>query len=232
MMTPTAGLFMRAGLALSAGLIAAPVTAADWSAKIGAVSDYRYRGVSLSGGEPAVQASLSIEHDSGAYADLWGSSLAPDGDSHFEFDGTVGFAFDLGENLSADLSATAYVYPGDSQANALELTTQVEANHGPLTANLGLSLAPPQRGTRDEQNRRRTNGYVFGGIEYALGDSPLSLHAGTGYELGPWDMTEDGGKWDWSLGAQADFTFARIALDYVGSDAGDDGLVGSIAFRF
>src|SRR5688500_13330862 len=45
------------------------------SFEIEAVSDYRFRGISLSGGEPALQAEALLELDSGIFASLWGSTL-------------------------------------------------------------------------------------------------------------------------------------------------------------
>ena len=63
-------------------LAATSANAQDWSAEVGLVSDYRYRGHSLSNSTPALQASLAGEHDSGLYAELWarqsGGFLAQD----------------------------------------------------------------------------------------------------------------------------------------------------------
>lgn len=39
------------------------------------VSDYRFRGVSLSDGDFAIQGGIDISHDSGFYAGIWGSSI-------------------------------------------------------------------------------------------------------------------------------------------------------------
>jgi hypothetical protein len=49
---------------------------AQVSGSVGIVSDYRYRGYSLSGGDPAVQASVAWDRDSGAYAGLFASGAA------------------------------------------------------------------------------------------------------------------------------------------------------------
>ena len=221
-------------LALCAGLAATPAAAAaaDWSGEIGVVSDYRYRGLSLSNGKPAVQGSLSLEHESGAYAELWASSLTGSGPSRAEVDATAGYAFSLTEELSLDVSATYYAYPGAAGANALELTGMLEASRGPVTASLGLSAAPPQRGTRNEFGARKTNLYAFAGASYELASLPVTVRTSIGYERGPWDMAERSGKWDWSLGGEADFQRVRIGLDIVGSDAGDERLVGTLILAF
>src|SRR3546814_20629222 len=40
------------------------------------VSDYRYRGISRSDEDPALQASVTVQGDSGLYAGVWGATLA------------------------------------------------------------------------------------------------------------------------------------------------------------
>lgn len=232
-MLDTIGALAKAAvLAAGFGLAASSPAAADWSAEAGLVSDYRYRGVSLSDGKPAVQGAVSLEHDSGLYAELWASSLRGNGGSRTEVDATAGYARSLTETLSLDISATYYAYPGAAEANAIEFTGTLEASRGPLTASLGLSVAPPQRGTRDELGARKTNLYAFAGAAYQLASVPVTLRTTVGHESGPWDMAARGGKWDWSLGGEAQVGPGRIGLDLVGSDAGDESLVGTLILAF
>jgi len=227
------GVFARRSALLLAVLLAAtPATAQDWSAEIGLVSDYRYRGLSLSDRRPALQASIGLEHDSGAYAELWGSSLGGASASRAEVDATIGYAVGLSETLSADISATYYAYPGAAEGNALEITGTIEAVRGPVTASIGVSLAPPQRGTRDDFGKKRVNAYALAGVAYALPSLPLTLRAGIGHERGPWDMVPQGGKWDWSVGAGTELRKVRAGVDLIGSSAGDETLAGSLALTF
>jgi uncharacterized protein (TIGR02001 family) len=233
MVTARTGILGRLSTLALAGLLAATsANAQDWSAEIGLVSDYRYRGLSLSDRKPALQASLTLEHDSGLYTELWGSSLAKGSASRAEVDATVGYAIDLTETLSADVSATYYAYPGAAEGNALEITGTIEASRGPLTASVGLRLAPPQGGTRDELGAKRLNAYVFTGVEYALQSTPLTLRAAIGHERGPWDMASQGGKWDWSVGAGAELRNVRVGLDLICSNVGDETVAGSLALTF
>jgi uncharacterized protein (TIGR02001 family) len=74
----------RGGPALRHTLAVACIAAtgaahAQVSGSVGVVSDYRYRGYSLSAGDPAVQASIAWDGASGAYAGLFGSSVHPYG---------------------------------------------------------------------------------------------------------------------------------------------------------
>jgi hypothetical protein len=48
---------------------------AQFSGTVTAVSDYDFRGVSLSATDPALQASLDWAHDSGLYLGIWGSNI-------------------------------------------------------------------------------------------------------------------------------------------------------------
>src|SRR5687767_6006170 len=70
--------------------------ALDLSAEVGIVSDYRFRGISLSGRDPAVQGGVMIEHQSGAYAGIWASSLdKDDAGASTELNVYAGYAFEV-----------------------------------------------------------------------------------------------------------------------------------------
>jgi uncharacterized protein (TIGR02001 family) len=210
-------LAFRCAGAILAALAAWPATAQSISGEAGVVSDYRFRGVSLSDGHPAAQASLTLEHDSGFYGNLWGSTLGHG--SQTEIDLTAGYEAEISKIVSVDLFATYDAYPSDGSANYAEATAVMKVARGPASASLGVSFAPPQRGTRDESGRGHANAYVFGAVEYEVPKSPVTLKAGLGYERGWFDEVEHGGKRDWSIGAEVAFAPAKAGLAYVGSNA-------------
>jgi len=202
-------------------LWASSAAATDLSGDLGAVSDYRYRGVSLSREHPAAQASLTLEHGSGLYANIWGSTLGHR--SEFEVDLTAGYAAELSQHVSLDLSGTWYAYPSGGGDDYLEATGIATVTRGQESASLGVSYAPSQRATRSEDGRRHDNAYLFGTAEYALPEAPVTLKAGLGYERGAFDEVERGGKLDWSIGGEVEIKPAKLSLAYVGSNAdGDD----------
>ena len=216
---------MRALCTFAAALLwASPAAAVDVSGNAGLVSDYRYRGVSLSRGRAALQGELALEHDSGLYASLWGSTLGHDADTEVQLGG--GYAADLTERIGIDLSANYFVYPSAASDNYGEATGIVTATFGRVSTDLGVSYAPAQRGTGDADNL-----YAFGAAAYAAPKSPLKLTAAFGYERGAFDEVAGGGKWDWTLGGEVALAPARLGLAYVGSTA-DGGrrhaLVGSV----
>ncbi|HEY0630181.1 MAG TPA: TorF family putative porin [Sphingomicrobium sp.] len=221
---------IRLALALLAVCPASQTAAVDVSAELGAVSDYRYRGLSLSDGKPAAQASITFEHDSGAYGTIWSSTIEEPGfEADVEFDLTGGYSVELVESLSLDLSATYYLYPSEQSSNYVEGTATVEYAQGPATLSASVSFVPRQSGTKDEDDRKRRNSYWFLGAAYQLPKLPLTVTAGLGHEAGFFDEVEQGGKWDWSLGASVAFESLRLGVTYTGTDIEEDALVASLA---
>jgi uncharacterized protein (TIGR02001 family) len=202
-----------------AALVAvSPAAAQKVSGEIGVVSDYRYRGLSLSGGNPAVQGSLTFEQDSGWYAQAWFSTLGSSDPAASEIDLSGGFAKGLSDHLGIDISATFFAYP-DAPADAyFEATAAATLSRGQASARLGFSVVPPQRATGHD-----ANAYAFGEAELALPHVPLTVKAAIGYERGAFDEAADGGKWDWTLGGDLKLGPARFALAYTGSDVSGSG---------
>ena len=74
---------LSAAILLALGLGATPAFADEtdppsdftFSGYVQGVSDYRFRGYSLSGGDPALQGTINLNHSSGFYAGAWASSL-------------------------------------------------------------------------------------------------------------------------------------------------------------
>lgn len=100
------------GAALAAGATLASAGAAnagEISGNINLTTDYVFRGVSLSGNDPAVQGGFDWAADSERfYAGVWGSSLS----SGMEMDVYGGFTPDLGGPFSLDVGVIGYFYPG------------------------------------------------------------------------------------------------------------------------
>jgi uncharacterized protein (TIGR02001 family) len=214
-------------------LWASSAAATEISGELGVVSDYRYRGVSLSRGRPAIQGSLTIEHDSGLYAEAWASTLARPGDpTDSEVDFTAGFSKDLSGALNVDLSGTFFAYPSSGSDNYFEATAVVTATRGAASGRLGFSYIPPQRATRGDSGANHDNAYVFGALDYEIAKMPLTLKSVLGYERGKFDEVARGGKWDWTLGCEAEFEPVTFALTYVGSnaDGGDRNALVASAF--
>lgn len=182
----------------------------EWSADAGIVSDYRFRGLSLSRGHPALQGSVTAEDSSGFYGQLWGSTLGHGSDA--EVDLTGGYDAQLSEQVDVDFSANWYTYPTTGDSNYVETSAVVTYSRGPALAKFGISYVPPQGSTH-------ANKYLFSQASYDVPKSPVSLTASLGYERGWFDEVEHGAKWDWSFGAEVAAKPAKFCVTYVESNA-------------
>jgi uncharacterized protein (TIGR02001 family) len=173
------------------------------------VSDYRFRGVSLSDKDFAVQPTLTIKHESGFYVGAWGSNLAENPGDDVEVDIYAGFAG--GEELTYDIGATYYLYPGVSSFNYVEFTGKVGSTLGPLNLGLQLSYAPEQDNLGDNDNI-----YFGTNASFGIPNTPVTLTGSLGIEDGA--FTAGNEKVDWSLGANATFSGFTLGAAYVDSD--------------
>jgi uncharacterized protein (TIGR02001 family) len=93
--------------------LAPALAMAQASFSVGAMSDYRYRGVSLSDSAPSVQANATYDHASGAYAGLALARVRLDyTGSTVQGVAYAGMARRIGEQWSVDAGATAVRFNG------------------------------------------------------------------------------------------------------------------------
>jgi len=126
------------------GLLGAPalVVAAETSphsltGNVSLTSNYVFRGISQTGGDPAVQGGLDYSHSSGFYLGTWGSNVGWIEDyqgydsGNVEIDVYGGFRGGIGETgFTYDLGAIQYLYPG-KKAGAVDAdTTEIYAALG------------------------------------------------------------------------------------------------------
>lgn len=74
------------------------------------VSNYIFRGVTLSDEDPAIQGGVDYAHNSGLYAGIWASSYDNGGDSEIEVDWYAGYSFNLSDDVSVDIGGIRYYY--------------------------------------------------------------------------------------------------------------------------
>jgi uncharacterized protein (TIGR02001 family) len=107
------------------------------SYNIGAVTDYRYRGISQSRLKPAVQGGADFSHKSGFYLGTWASSIKwirdAGGDARAEVDLYGGYKTTVGP-VGLDVGALRYLYP-NSDLPVSPNTTELYAagTWGPAT---------------------------------------------------------------------------------------------------
>lgn len=107
------------------------------SFNVGAVTDYRYRGISQSRLKPALQGGADFSHKSGFYIGTWASTIKwikdAGGDANVEVDLYGGYKTTAGP-VGVDVGVLRYFYPG-SQLAINPDTTEVYAagTWGPAT---------------------------------------------------------------------------------------------------
>lgn len=103
---------LKAAIAATLLLIAG-VAQAQFSGTITAVSDYDFRGITQSAGDPALQGSLDYAHSSGWYIGAWASNI-DFGDccgEDIEVDYYTGFAGGAEDGIGWDVGLVYYTYP-------------------------------------------------------------------------------------------------------------------------
>ncbi len=108
---------------VSAGAFAqakAPEPDYTLSYNIGAVTDYRFRGIAQTSKKPAIQGGLDFAHKSGFYAGAWASNVRWIKDfngatkGNYEIDLYGGFKGEIAKDFTFDVGAIAYRYPGNN----------------------------------------------------------------------------------------------------------------------
>ncbi|MEA3013475.1 MAG: hypothetical protein QOD42_2020 [Sphingomonadales bacterium] len=203
----------------------------DITATATVVSDYRFRGVSLSDRDPALQGSVDITWR-GFYAGAWASSISRFADTNVELDLYAGYAGAAGP-VEYEIGAIAYLYPGgDGTGNVYEATGALSYRLGPVQAKLSAFYAP------DQENLAGDNLYLSAEAKAGIPGTPFTLFGQFGRERGSFY----GRKHDWSFGAEytrgpftASLGYFDTDLNGVTSGLGRNvrsGIVASASFEF
>ncbi len=247
MLTSVRSLMAATVLAGATFAAATPAMAQEVSVSANAaiVSEYRFRGVDLSGGDIAIQGGFDVGHESGIYIGTWGSSIDETsvGYGHTELDVYGGWAGDLG-GVSVDVGVLAYLYPNAPAGDFdyIEFYGSVGSSVGPADVTVGVAYAPSQDSLDFGPLLADDNLYLYGDVGIGIPDTPLSISGHLGYTDGALTYTNDGDAWDWSIGAEFAVTEAVSAgVAYVGAEGEvpapgynfvDDAVVGTLSASF
>ena len=217
------------------------------------VSDYRFRGISQTDKNPAVQGSITVSHSSGFYASVWGSSVSgyvvATNNTSQEIDLILGWKKTL-SGTTIDGGLLYYYYPKTTggYTNFAEPYVSVAHTFGPVTAKATVNYAPKQKALRLDQLTppNRDNVYLAGDLSAAIPNTPLGLTGHLGHSFGPsWLASDFNGKkgyTDWAVGATLTYKAITAGISYVDTDAvfisstgknvAKGGIVGSIGVSF
>lgn len=175
------------------------------------VSDYRFRGVSLSGEDITVQGTFTVSHKTGFYAGVWASGL--DGGTDFggtEIDIYAGWGGEVA-GLTVDANVTQYTYPnqtGNVPVDYLELLASVSKDVGPVNVKVGVGYTPEQSGFGDSSAVYIYNDYAIG-----IPKTPFTLKAHGGYNKS--DFNADPEAFDYSIGVDTSWKALTFGISYV-----------------
>lgn len=220
------------------------------------VSDYRFRGLSRSSGDPAVQGNVEVSHASGFYAGLAASSLdlGPVGPltdpvhSDMQLDIYGGWAGPLAGGWNADVGLLYYAFPAGNvgKGEFFEPYAAVSTTLGPVRGKLGVKYAWRQQALNFNGGRSDDNLYVHLDLDAGIPTTPVSLSARLGYTDGALspkyatgETVDYAGGLDWALGANYAVTsFLSVGAQYVGVQGrsidgySNDTVVGTLKLSF
>jgi uncharacterized protein (TIGR02001 family) len=167
-------------LASTAAMAQTKVPEPDYtlSYNVGAVSDYRFRGMAQTSFNPALQAGVDFAHKSGFYLGTWGSNVswlkdyAGATQGALEIDLYGGFKGEISKDFTYDLGLITYQYPGNNAATNAD-TTEL---YGALT--YGLVTAKYSRSTGNFIANPNSAGSAY--LEVAA-----NIDLGNGFTLTP-----------------------------------------------
>lgn len=198
--------------------------AAEVSANVALTTDYKFRGISQSNEEAAIQGGFDFSFENGVYVGTWGSVVdfdvsSADGglNGSLELDYYIGYAGDISEDVSFDVGYLYYDYPGDDG-----LEGDYQELYGSLSfADLTVGLAYSD----DYYAETEKFFYYYVDYELSLGsDISLSFHAGYN------DLDEDGGFLatdedsyvDYSISLGKAVAGVDLSLAYVGTNLDEE----------
>ncbi|MCH8859197.1 MAG: hypothetical protein IID54_06415 [Proteobacteria bacterium] len=203
-------------LIATAGLTAMAATPAlaQLSANGAITTDYVWRGVSQSAGNPAVQAGLDYDFGNGFAVGTWASSIDFGDDSPIELDIYGGFSGQFTNSaLGWDVGTIGYLYPNQASKapdyNFFEL-------YGGLNYSLDVAsisgyayYSPDNLGT--------STWYYTGGVEVPLGEM-----AALSANVGRYDYATGTDYTDWNIGLGISFDLYTVSATYIDNDLPGD----------
>lgn len=183
-------------------------------ANVTVASDYRFRGISQNGENPAIQGGFDLVSEENWYAGVWGSNIS--GSSTIEMDFYAGINFEK-NNVGYDLGIIYYLYPDESELSYLEFAGSLAVND----LSLGLIYS--------NDYYAGTGQFFYPSVDYSMplsDEVDLSFHVGYSFLLDddPGFFDDNTSEYlDWSIGVSTEAIDNAIwALTLVGTDV-DDG---------
>lgn len=220
---------------------AEPASPHTFTGNLTVASDYRFRGISQTYEDPAIQGGFDYSHSSGFYVGNWNSNVSSEviGSGHIEMDFYAGYKFEPVKDVTADVGILQYYYPSAEVDDSTDYDTTeiyVGATWKWVSAKYSYAISDDVFGFTDADG----SWYLDLNGNFEIADKTmLNVHVGRQKIKG----TSDASYTDWKVGVARDFGFATLGLAYVdtnasdtytlgGKDLGDGTVVFSVAKTF
>ena len=221
---------------------AAPAPAYTIGYNVGLYSQYVFRGLSQTSGEPAIQGGVDFTHASGFYAGAWASNiswledaatLAPTfgyKNSSLELDVYGGYRNTIGATgLGYDVGVLQYIYPGHrNSAAATADTTEVYGalSYKWLQAKMSYIASDSGLGNPNASGSY----YAELNANYPIGETGITINAHAGRQKFDGAALSELSYTDWKLGATKAFSNGVNVGGYYTDTNGSDALYGGGAY--
>jgi uncharacterized protein (TIGR02001 family) len=204
------GKIVSIALLASAAAIAPAAAEGVFSGTVALTSNYLFRGITQTSGNPAIQG--SFDYTNGIfYAGVWGSNVDFGGDETLETDVYVGVRPTAGP-VTFDLGVIGYYYPGAADDGA-----ELDYYEGKLAASIspveGLSVGAAAYYSPEFTGETGEALYLELNAAYAFADA-FSVSGGFGNQ----DIDDSGDYDTWNLGAAYAISGFKFDLRYVDTD--------------
>ena len=204
----------------------------EFSANVAITTDYRFRGISQTSEDPALQGGFDYSYTpAGFYAGVWASNLdfgVPDPDqATLEVDFYGGFAGELPNGIGWDIGGLYYYYPGSNTGpgaadyDYFEAYGSLSYDFGSFNVGGGVNYSPDYFFESGDAT------YVYGdvGVPLPVGGLNLAGHVGHQWiddnsQFGTPDYT------DWIIGVSKDISMFTFDVSYVDTDLSDSDCFG------
>jgi uncharacterized protein (TIGR02001 family) len=196
--------------------VAAQEGGIGFSANVGVTSDYKFRGISQSDGEPVVQGGVDVDFGNGIYLGTWASQVdfAYGADeTKYEQDVYAGYAGEISETVSFDVGYIFYAYHGSDRSE------DYQEVYGSLSiSDLTLGLA------YSNDYWAETGAFYYPYAEYSFAlpaDVSLDFHVGANVFDEEGFLFEADSYMDYSVSVGKAFGGLSLSASLVGTDISD-----------
>lgn len=210
-------------------------------------SDYRFRGLTQTNGDPAIQATLNVNSASGFYVGTWvstidggddGSTPALTGYGDAEVDLYGGYTKTLSNGIGFDGGLLYYYYPGGDKGlntDFFEPYASISYTIGPVSTKLGANYAWGGQSGLNFTSGNDDNIYGYGEAAVGIPGTPVTVKGHLGYTKGSLGLVNlnsgDDSYWDWSVNAEAVGGPMKVGVTYLDTDV-TDAYVPALGGRF